>query len=75
MNRWSKNGILTRALSGLAEVGIINLEVETYSLDSTIVKVHPDAAGAPKQGPQAIGESRTALTTKIHLLAADDEPR
>ena len=72
MNRWSKNGVLTRALSGLAEEGIINLEVETYSLDSTIVKVHPDAAGAQKNGPQAIGKSRTGLTTKIHLLAADD---
>ena len=72
MNRWSKNGDLTRVLSGLATEGIINLEVETYSPHSTIVKVHPDAAGAQKNGPQAIGKSRAALTTKIHLLAADD---
>lgn len=41
MNRWSKNGVLTRVLQGLAKEGIINLEVETYSLDSTIHR-HPE---------------------------------
>ena len=49
MNRWSKNGVLTRVLSGLATEGIISLKVETYSPHSTVVKVHPDAAGALKK--------------------------
>ena len=50
MNRWSKNGVLDRVLRGLAEEGIINLWVETHSMDSTIVKVHPDGTGALKRG-------------------------
>ena len=41
-------------------------------MDSTTVKVHPDATGAlKKRGPQAIGRSRGGLTTKIHMVAAD----
>ena len=50
MNRWSKNGVLDRVLKGLAEEGIINLEVKTNSMDSTIVKVHPDGTSAQKGG-------------------------
>ena len=48
---------------------LINPEV--LGLDSTSVKVHPDATGAlKKRGPQAIGRSRAGLNTKIHMVAA-----
>jgi len=42
-------------------------------MDSTIVKVHPDAAGAlKKKGEQSIGRSKGGLTTKIHVLAINE---
>ena len=40
-------------------------------MDSTIIKVHPDGTGAPKNGPQSIGRSRGGWTTKLHMIAAD----
>ena len=31
----------------------MQVRIEAVSLDSTIMKVHPDGTGAPKNGPQA----------------------
>jgi len=72
LNRWSKNGVLERVFEHLQLAQIICVKVEAMSLDSTIVKVHPDGTGAlKKNGPQAIGRSRGGWTTKIHMVAAD----
>lgn len=49
MNRWSKNGVLQRVFEGLQLEGIIQIRLENLCLDSTTVKVHPDATGALKQ--------------------------
>ncbi len=50
----------------------VRIKIEAVSMDSTIVKVHPDGTGARKtNGPQAIGKSRGGWTTKIHMVAAD----
>ena len=49
MNRWSKNGVLDRIFSALQAEGVININVEWLCLDSTTVKVHPDACGALKK--------------------------
>ena len=69
-SRWSHNGVLQRVFERLQAEQLIDLEV--LGLDSTTVKVHPDASGAlKKRGPQAIGRSRGGLTTKIHMVAAD----
>ena len=39
--------------------GIINTETNVLYLDSTSIKVHPDAAGARKEnGKQSIGRSK-----------------
>ena len=41
-------------------------------MDSAVVKVHPDGAGARKaNGPQATGKSRWGWSTGIHPVAAD----
>ena len=49
-------------------------KVEHVSLDSTIIKVHPDGTGALKSsGPQSIGKTCGGWTTKIHMLAVDDK--
>ena len=49
MNRWSKNGVLQRVFEGLQAEGIIEVKVKFICLDSTTVKVHPDACGALKK--------------------------
>ena len=49
MNRWSKNGVLDRVFTHLQRERIVRVKVEAVSLDSTIVKVHPDGTGALKK--------------------------
>ena len=53
MNRWSKSGVLDRVLDRVFEQlqrqRIVRLKLEAVSLDSTIVKVHPDGTGALKK--------------------------
>ena len=47
--------------------------MEVVSLDSTIVKVHPDGTGVLRSGgPHSIGKSRGGWTTKIRMIAIDD---
>ena len=56
MNRWSKSGVLDRVFEQLQRAGIIKVKLQVVSMDSTIVKVHPDGAGALKKlapGPSA----------------------
>ncbi|HEX7499840.1 MAG TPA: IS5 family transposase [Polyangia bacterium] len=72
MNRWSKSGVLDRVFERLQQAQIVRIKIEAVSLDSTMVKVHPDGPGAlKKNGPQVIGKSRGGWSTKIHLVAAD----
>ncbi len=49
MSRWAKAGVLDRVFAALQERQIIRLRIEALSLDSTIVKVHPDGTGALKK--------------------------
>ena len=49
MNRWAKSGVLDRIFEALQRENIIRIRVEAVSLDSTIVKVHPDGTGALKK--------------------------
>jgi transposase len=72
MRGWAKAGVLARIFATLQQEQIITLKLEAASLDSTSLKVHPDATGALKNGPQSIGRSRGGLTTKIHLVAGDE---
>lgn len=72
MNRWAKNGVLDAVFEKLQREQLVRIKIEAVSMDSTIVKVHPDGTGAlKKNGPQAIGKSRGGWTTKIHLVAAN----
>jgi len=47
LNRWAKSGVLERVYAALTAQGLT--EKKTYALDSTAVKVHPDAHGARKK--------------------------
>ena len=49
MNRWAKNGVLTRVFEKLQIDQIVRIQIEALSLDSTSVKVHPDGTGALKK--------------------------
>lgn len=49
MNRWAKAGVLDKLFEKLQEEQLIRIKLETVSLDSTIVKVHPDGTGALKK--------------------------
>src|SRR5678815_3441088 len=49
MNRWSKSGVLDRVFEQLQRAQIVRIKIEAVSLDSTIVKVHPDGTGALKK--------------------------
>ena len=49
MNRWSKSGVLDRVFARLQEEQIVRIRIEAVSLDSTIVRVHPDGTGALKK--------------------------
>ena len=49
MNRWSKRGVLDRVFEELQRAQIVQIKIEAVSLDSTMVKVHPDGTGALKK--------------------------
>ena len=65
MNRWSKSGVLDRVFGQLQQARIVRIKIEAVSLDSTMVKVHPDGTGAlkktarnPSANPEAVGPPR-----------------
>ena len=45
-NRWSKNGVLDRVFEHLQQERILRIKLDVLSIDSTVVKVHPDGTGA-----------------------------
>jgi len=49
MNRWAKSGVLDSLFEQLQREQIVRIRIEAVSLDSTIVKVHPDGTGALKK--------------------------
>ncbi len=49
MNRWAKSGVLDRVFEYLQREQIVRIKLEAVSMDSTIVKVHPDGTGAQKK--------------------------
>jgi transposase len=47
--RWAQNGTLIRVFAALQREQIIKIRIERISIDSTNIKVHPDAHGAAKK--------------------------
>lgn len=60
MNRWAKNGVLDRVFEQLQLEQIVRIRIEAFSLDSTIVKVHPDGTGALKKTDRRPSANRGA---------------
>ena len=49
MSRWAKAGVLDMAFERLQRERLMVVRIEVVSLDSTLIKVHPDGTGAPKK--------------------------
>ena len=49
VNRWAKKGVLEKTFLRWQQLGIIQIQVNVISLDSTCIKVHPDGMGALKK--------------------------
>lgn len=49
MMRWSRAGVLDRVFEQLQRQRLMHVRIEAISLDSTIMRAHPDAAGAQKK--------------------------
>jgi hypothetical protein len=59
------HGVLDRVFAELQQAQVVRIKIEAVSLDSTIVKVHPDGTGAlkktvpsPSVNPEAGGPPR-----------------
>lgn len=58
-NRWSKNGTIQRIFDKMQKSNMIDICSDVLCIDTTSIKVHPDAAGARKSsGKQSIGRSK-----------------
>ncbi|AYA40254.1 IS5 family transposase [Xenorhabdus nematophila] len=62
-NAGSKKGILQLIFKGLSKI----TDTEWLFIDGTLVRTHPDSAGAASDDDEAIGKSCGGLSTKIHL--------
>ena len=63
--QWCENGVWDKILEFLASKASGKL----WAIDSTSIKVHKHAHGAPKAvGDQGIGRSRGGANTKVHAL-------
>ena len=60
MNRWAKAGVPERLFEELQHQQLIRVKIEAVSLDSTIVKVHPDGTGALKKTVRNLSASLEA---------------
>ena len=61
MNRWAKAGVLDRLFAELQREQLIRIKIEAVSLDSTIIKVHPDGTGALKKTAPKPSANRAAV--------------
>ena len=60
MSRWSRAGVIERVFERLQREQIIRIKIEAVCLDSRIIKVHPDGAGALKKTGRKPSDARAA---------------
>ena len=72
MNRWSKNGVLDAVFEKLQREQLVRIRIEAVSMDSTIVKVHPDGTGALKKRSASDRQiPRRMDPPRFHMVAAN----
>ncbi len=60
LNRWAKQGVLERVFAELQHELLAQLDCDALSLDSTIIKLHPDGSGARRTGGASRLDARAA---------------
>jgi len=60
MNRWAKRGVLERLFIEMQQRQMVRIKLEAVSMDSTIVRVHPDGTGALKKTARRPSENLVA---------------
>lgn len=60
LSRWSKKGVLQRVFEEMQSAQLVRVKIEVVSLDSTIIKVHPDGTGALKKTARRRSDDREA---------------
>jgi len=75
LSRWARNGVLDRVFEALQKERLLKMKIEVTSLDSTIVKVHPDGTGALKKpvrslsaNPEADGQPKFIWLPRMPTL-------
>jgi len=73
--RWAKSGVLQRLFLGLQKEQIITVKVEVLAVDSTSLKVHPNAHGALKKlGSSLSGKAEADGTPNFMWLPQMTKP-
>jgi transposase len=60
MRRWADSGVLERVFEEMRHQHLVSTDITALCLDSTSVKVHPDAAGARKKTGRKPSAARAA---------------
>ena len=60
MSRWSENGVLDRISARLRQEQMTCLNADAFSLDSGVMKVHPDGTGALKKMARSLSANPAA---------------
>ena len=69
MSRWAKSGVINRVFTRLQQEQLIRVRIEAVSLDSSYIKVHPDACGALKKtAPNALDDPEEGEPAKFIWL-------
>jgi len=66
-NRWAKLGVLDRVFAALQREGVVSIRIERVSLDSTSIKLHPDAQGARKKTGRSPSGGRAGAGTQSFM--------
>ena len=72
-SRWS-NGTISKILEAMKKQKLINEEDYIFFIDSTSIKVSPDANKNKNNQKRSIGWSKGGLTTKLHLCCTSSCP-
>ena len=73
-SRWSKNGTVSKILEAMKKQKLLNEENYILFIDSTSIKVSPDANRNKNNQKQSVGRSKGGLTTKLHLCCTSSCP-
>ena len=81
-SRWSKNGTIAKSycffylksLKAIKKQKLLNEDDYIFFMDSTGIKVSPDANKNKNNQEQSIGRSKGGLTTKLHLCYTSSCP-